>query len=220
MVETVEMVEMSIGLPGEDEAIWFQTRVTAVAAGVATSGQAAVVESERPRRPELARTKSRARCGHRWTYRWGVHVEFFKPSEKRRLCAWEATRQKRIVVPGSVMAAGASIPHDLAQYVIEAATGFRNGFWGLVSRGATFKSTGRKRTKPGRAVIAEHREDLAASEVLAGEHLERWRLGEATPVTQSLREAKAQWDELELGDRLAFEWPNATGTIVRSSAQD
>ena len=51
------------------------------------------------------------------------------------------------------MAGEKGIPHDLAQYVIEAATGYQGGFWDLVSKGATFKSTGRRRTKPGRAVM-------------------------------------------------------------------
>ena len=147
-----------------------------------------------------------------------MRVEFFKPNEKRRLCAWEATRGKRTVVPGTVMAAGASIPHDLAQYVIEAATGYEHGFWGLVADGATFKSTGRKRTKPGRAVIAEHLDKLAGSEWLAAEHLATWHRGETTEVTAALSGALAQWEALALGDRLVFEWPGATGTVVRATA--
>ncbi len=50
------------------------------------------------------------------------------------------------------MAVGKDIPHDLGQYVIEAAAGYGHGFWGLVARGATFKSTGRRQTKPGRVL--------------------------------------------------------------------
>ena len=65
------------------------------------------------------------------------------------------------------MAGEKGIPHDLAQYVIEAETGYRDGFWELISKGATFKSTGRRRTKPGRAVIADHRDELAGAEKLA-----------------------------------------------------
>jgi hypothetical protein len=38
------------------------------------------------------------------------------------------------------MGYGRDLPHDLAQYVIEAATGYEQGFWGLVAMGATFKS--------------------------------------------------------------------------------
>lgn len=75
------------------------------------------------------------------------------------------------------MAGAKGLPHDLAQYVIEAATGYRDGFWELVSKGATFRSTGRRRTRPGRALIAEHRKELAGAENLAGEHLQRWNAG-------------------------------------------
>jgi hypothetical protein len=84
---------------------------------------------------------------------------------------WDVTRNKRTRVPGTTMVAGKCIPHDLAQYVIEASAGYRNGFWDLVAHGATSKSTGRRRTKPGRAVIAAHRDELAGAEKLAGLHL-------------------------------------------------
>jgi hypothetical protein len=111
------------------------------------------------------------------------------------------------------MAAGKGLPHDLAQYVIEAATGYRGGFWGLVSKGATFKSTGRRRTKPGRAVIAEHRSELAGAERLAGEHLQRWTAGEKSSVTDALNRALAQWRELSMAECLGFDWPSASGVV-------
>ena len=111
------------------------------------------------------------------------------------------------------MARGKGIPHDLAQYVIEAATGYRGGFWELVSKGATFKSTGRKRTKPGRAVIAAHRDELAGAERLAGEHMQRWQVGERTPITEALGRALGQWDEMSLHECLVFEWPSAHGDV-------
>jgi hypothetical protein len=116
------------------------------------------------------------------------------------------------------MAVGQDIPHDLAQYVIEAAAGYHNGFWDLVAQGATFKSTGRKRTKPGRAVIAEHREDLAGSEKLAGLHLHLWKAGHASPVTSALDRAFGQWKVLKTGQRLVFDWPSAEGRIERREA--
>jgi hypothetical protein len=111
------------------------------------------------------------------------------------------------------MAAGKDIPHDLAQYVIEAAAGYHNGFWDLVAKGATFKSTGRRRTKPGRAVIADHREDLAGSEKLAGLYLQLWKAGEAGPVASALDRALTQWQRLQTGQRLVFDWPSAEGRI-------
>jgi len=112
------------------------------------------------------------------------------------------------------MAGAKGIPHDLGQYVIEAATGYRFGFWELVSKGATFNSTGRRRTRPGRALIAEHRDELAGAEKLAGAHLERWRAGEASPVSEALDRALDQWRELSANERLIFEWPSASGTVV------
>jgi hypothetical protein len=113
------------------------------------------------------------------------------------------------------MAVNKDIPHDLAQYVIEAATGYQNGFWDLVSKGATFKSTGRRRTKPGRAVIAEHRPELAGAEELAGLHLARWKVGDTSPVSEALSRALDQWCGLSDGERLAFEWPSPAGQVLK-----
>jgi hypothetical protein len=147
-----------------------------------------------------------------------VHVDFYRDDESR-VSGWEAVRGKRTRIPGSVMGLGRGvISHDLAQYVIEAATGYRNGFWGLLSRGATFKSTGRRRTKPGRAVIAEHRQDLLASEHLAGAYLAAWKAGTGGPVTAALDRAAAQFSGLKPGERLRFEWPQAFGEVVSTKS--
>ncbi len=111
------------------------------------------------------------------------------------------------------MAGAKGLPHDLAQYVIEAATGYRDGFWGLVSKGATFRSTGRRRTRPGRALIAEHRKELAGAENLAGEHLQRWSAGEASSVSELLNRALRQWNGLSADECLMYEWPSPRGTV-------
>jgi hypothetical protein len=150
-----------------------------------------------------------------------VRVEFYKQGTNgRRLAGWEATRGKRNRMPGTVMAEGKSIPHDLAQYVIEASTGYRNGFWDLVAQGATFKSTGRRRTKPGRRVIAEHRTQLAGAEQLAGLQLAHWQARRSSPVTDALNRAYAQWRELSTHQRLVFEWPSATGRVTEWTSDD
>jgi hypothetical protein len=123
-----------------------------------------------------------------------------------------------VQVPGSYMAAGAGLPHDLAQYVVEAAVGYDNGFWGLVSRGATFRSTGRKRTKPGRALIAANRDALDESEQLAAVHLAAWHRGDATVVTSMLQRAFEQWSSMGDGDTLIFEWPAPSGSKGKRSS--
>jgi hypothetical protein len=143
-----------------------------------------------------------------------VRVEFTKLENKGRgRCRWDAVRGKRTLVPGTTMALGKSIPHDLAQYVIEAASGYRHGFWDLVAQGATFKSTGRRRTKPGRAVIADHRAELRGCEQLAGLHMSLWKARQTSVVTNALDRAYAQWQALGGDERLVFCWPSAQGTI-------
>jgi len=109
---------------------------------------------------------------------------------------------------------GESLPHDLAQYVIEASTGYQHGFWDLVAHGATFKSTGRRRTKPGRAIIAAHRDELAGAERLAGLHLALWNARTSSPVTENLDRALAQWRQLRRGQRIVFAWPSPRGAVV------
>jgi hypothetical protein len=144
-----------------------------------------------------------------------MQVEFFKREvHGRGVVGWDATRGKRTRVPGTLMAAGKGLPHDLAQYVIEASTGYQHGFWDLVARGATFKSTGRRRTKPGRAVIAAHRDELAGAERLAGLHMAQWKAQVSSPVTTNLDRALAKWKELRAGERLQFAWPSPHGSIA------
>ncbi len=114
------------------------------------------------------------------------------------------------------MAVGKDIPHDLAQYVIEVAAGYSIGFWELAAKGATFKSTGRRRTKPGRAVIANHRQDLAGAEQLAGLHLGLWKANHSSPVADALDRAFAEWQALQTGERLVLDPPSKEGRIEPS----
>lgn len=152
----------------------------------------------------------------------GVQVTFRKLDTKgRTLCRWDAVRNRRVRVPGTTMGAGdgSTLPHDLTQYVIEAATGYRNGFWELVAKGATFKTTGRRRTRPGRAVIAEHRAELLKSEQHAQRHTATWLAGERTPVTEALDRALEQWRALDEHHVLVFAWPSASGTVEAVETQ-
>jgi hypothetical protein len=143
-----------------------------------------------------------------------VRVAFVRHTEKGRIaCSWTAVRG-RTKVPGSYMPAGRDVPHDVLQYVVEAATGYRYGFWGLLQDGATFTSTGRKRTKPGREVIRAHRAELNASEALPQEHVERWRAGDRSGVAGLLDEAFRQWSGLGPGEALVFEWPSPEGAVT------
>ncbi len=136
-----------------------------------------------------------------------MRVTFWKLIEQRR-STWEAVRGKRTRIPGTSMALGrGDLPHDLSQMVVEGALGLEHGFWGCVAAGATFKSLGRKRTRPGMAIIAAHREQLAAAEQAAGEHIRRWESNQATPAAKKLTEVDAAWRSLGDGEHLTIDWP-------------
>ena len=136
-----------------------------------------------------------------------MRITFTKHVEQR-LSSWTAVRGKRTRVPGTAMALGrGGMPHDLEQLVVEATVGLEHGFWGSVAEGATFRSLGRKRTKPGRDVIRRHRIEIELGEHIVHDHVDRWRAGKPTPCAERLDEFDARWRAL--GDRESFTvvWP-------------
>ena len=137
-----------------------------------------------------------------------MRVTFFKLVEER--CSyWEAVRGKRSKVPGTPMALGrGGMPHDLLQMLVEGTVGIDDGFWGSVAAGATFKSTGRKRTKPGRAMIAQNRFGIDRAEHVVGEHLRRWTKGEPTSCAEVLDSCAGRWAGLDDRGGLAIDWPS------------
>lgn len=104
-------------------------------------------------------------------------------------------------------AARIDLPHDLAQFVVEATLGLEEGFWNLVANGATFKSLGRRQTKPGRQLIAAHRAELNEAEKVVNAHVAAWRDGDPTPVGPALDAMLARWRALRVGEELVVEWP-------------
>lgn len=141
-------------------------------------------------------------------------MEFYRDDESR-VTGWHAVRGQRTRIPGTVMALGrGDISHDLAQYIVEAATGTHDGFWGLLAKGATFRSIGRKRTPQGRSLIAAHRDTLRSAEQLAAAHIADWRAGRSTPVTDSLRDAARLFSALKPGETLRYDWPSPVGQLT------
>jgi hypothetical protein len=133
----------------------------------------------------------------------------FRKMVEQRVSTWEALRGKRTRVPGTSMALGrGGMPHDLVQLVVEGALGLERGFWGSIAAGATFRSTGRKRTRPGRAVISANRDHLAETEAVVAEHVARWRRAHPTPAAPHLLEMDRRWAELGEGEKLVIEWPS------------
>ena len=147
-----------------------------------------------------------------------MKVTFTKLVEKR-VTTWTAVRGKRTVVPGSTMALGrGGMPHDLEQFVVEAVVGLEHGFWGAVAEGATFRSIGRKRTKPGREVIRRHRVEIRLAEHIVHDHLDRWRSGKPTPCADALIEFDARWRDLGDGEAFTVLWPTCEVLDAESTA--
>jgi hypothetical protein len=123
-----------------------------------------------------------------------------------RACRWSAVRPPRSEVPGPTMAVGRDLPHDLATFVIEDALALEYGFWGCVAAGARFRTLGRRRTPPGTAVIAAHREELDAAEAEVNRVYFDWREGRPTAVDAALDSTLAEWRALPDGGELRRRW--------------
>ena len=138
-----------------------------------------------------------------------MRVAFAKSDDGRR-CSWRAQPRKGRAFQGSTMAsrgAGTALPHDLATFVVEAGLGLEHGFWNLVANGATFRSIGRRRTEPGRRLIAAHREALDAAERAVNAQVDAWRRGWPTPLGPALDAMLRRWLALAPGEELPLEWP-------------
>jgi hypothetical protein len=131
----------------------------------------------------------------------------FSKLDNGRLCAWWAEPSKRRRFQGTTMAAGQNLPHDLAQFVVEATLAIQHGFWSLLANGATFKSVGLRRTKPGQQLIAAHRAALEAAEHVVNAHVTAWRTGAPTSARPALDDMLVRWRALAVGEELLVNWP-------------
>lgn len=135
-----------------------------------------------------------------------MQVAFYKV-DTGRLCAWVAAPPKRKPFQGTTMATGRDLPHDLAQFVVESTLGLEHGFWGLLARGATFKSVpGRRRTRSGRRIIQAHSQSLNGTEHSVNAHVAAWRMGASTPVGPALDAMLIRWRALSVGEELRVDW--------------
>src|SRR5439155_15620898 len=94
-------------------------------------------------------------------HRRGMRIRFQKPPEGQPWAAWEVDRGRRRIVRGGMgWAPHWRLTHDLAGYAVERSLDLTSGFGHCIADGATFASTDRKLTRPGRAVIATRRAAL------------------------------------------------------------
>jgi len=136
-------------------------------------------------------------------------ITFHKVSEPRPHAWWEARHRTGGTIRGGYMPIGRGvIPHDLAHFATEAHLGLEDGFWGLLARGATFRrGTDRRRTRPGRALVAENRTGLHTAEQLGNFHHSLWAAGKPTPVAATFDRLAGEWSAVPDNGTLTVTWP-------------
>jgi hypothetical protein len=123
------------------------------------------------------------------------------------VCRVVARRRTGKPFPVSAMGGASRLPHDLATFVVERELGLRGGFVNLTAHGAIFRSSRRRPTKPGRALIVVHRAELDAAEHAVNAAHADWRAGRDTPATAALAAADRAWAALAPGESLDLTWP-------------
>jgi hypothetical protein len=130
-------------------------------------------------------------------------VRFEKGARGCRVEAWRRTGKP---FPVSTMGGAVGLPHDLVTFVVERELGLNGGFVNLTAHGATFRSSRRRFTRPGRALIAAHRADLDAAEGTVNAAAADWKAGRPTPAARALDEVERAWAKLPRGGALELTW--------------
>ena len=131
-------------------------------------------------------------------------VRFEKTSTNQ--CLVTAWARDRKPFPVSHMAGASRIPHDLATFVIEQQLSLAGGFFNLVAHGAVFRSSGRRITRPGRAVIVANRAALDEAERAVNEVQSQWEANLPTRSGLCLTEADERWRALDPGAGFELAW--------------
>jgi hypothetical protein len=121
-----------------------------------------------------------------------------------RVVAWRRTGKQ---FPVSCMGGASRLPHDLGTFVVERELRLRGGFFNLTAHGAIFRSSRRRMTRPGRALILAHRTELNDAENAVNAAQASWKAGRITPVAAALTEADRAWADLPSGGSLELIWP-------------
>jgi hypothetical protein len=121
-------------------------------------------------------------------------------------CVVTAWARDRKPFPVSHMAGASRMPHDLATFVVEQNLSIAGGFFNLVAHGAVFRSSGRRLTRPGRALIIANRTALEDAERRVHQEQSLWDRHLPTPAGPTLTDADDRWRALDPGGCVEFPW--------------
>jgi hypothetical protein len=94
----------------------------------------------------------------------------------------------------------------LATFVIERNLSTPGGFFNLVAHGAVFRSSGRRITRSGRALIVANRAALEDAERTVNHVQSLWDRRLPSPAGPDLTEADDRWRALDLGRFFELAW--------------
>jgi hypothetical protein len=134
-----------------------------------------------------------------------MHVRFERVADSP-VCLVTAWAHDRRPFEISRMGGVTRLPHDLATFAVESALRLPGGFFNLTAHGATFRSGGRRMTRPGRALILVNRAALDDTEAAVNHHIDAWRQGAETPAAAALDDAERRWRSLGEGEHFDLEW--------------
>lgn len=115
----------------------------------------------------------------------------FRKRLSHRVVEWEVVSPSRRNRSRFSTALGrGDFPHDLERFVVEAAIGIRNGFWGALESGT------------------RHRRAPTDSDHLVQVHVALAAQGRPTPAAEPLERFRRLWAELDDEGTLSVDWPS------------
>lgn len=147
----------------------------------------------------------------------GVQVTFRKAVGPRDYPPWVARRHKSRIVGSGLGSDPRYLPHDIVTFLVERELGIKDGFFGTVAAGGTFRSMQKKRTAHGKQAIARNRTGLDRAEQVVNRVWSDWKAGVPTPCSALLTAAEDEWMSLPPGGELTLDWPTVGARPARSS---
>lgn len=135
-----------------------------------------------------------------------MRVTFTKKRDARHFPNWVAELGKRRIEGSHMGSDPRHLPHDIVTLVIERELGIRDGFFGTVAAGGTFKSMARPQKPSRRTAIAQNRAGIDRAEGLVNGHWTAWLSGGETSCAYALDKALASWKSIEPGGTLTLDF--------------
>lgn len=135
-----------------------------------------------------------------------MRVTFTKKRDPRHFPNWVAELGKRRIEGSHMGSDPRHLPHDIVTLVIERELGIRDGFFGTVAAGGTFKSMARPQKPSRRAAIARNRGGIDRAEQIVNRHWAAWLSGGETSCADALNNALANWKSVERGGTLTLDF--------------